>query len=167
MIIIKKLIEDIKVDFGINSFRSGLILYHYRVLNYLYFRFNNIFGKLLTKVVSFTWELLKMLLNINCQISYKARIGSNIRLPHIGEGVVISSKATIGNNVTIYHQVTIGINESLKGKIQEIIIGDNCYLSTGAKIISCKLGENVIVGPNAVVFKNIDSNSKIFAQRIY
>lgn len=91
------------------------------------------------------WELLKVLLNINCQISYKANIGNNIRLPHIREGVVISSKATIGDNVTIFYQVTIGVKENLPLDTQAIIIGDNCYLSVGSNVISCKLENNVVV----------------------
>lgn len=161
-----QLLEYIKEDFRINSFRSGLILCAYRIINYTHKEFNNFFGKILTKILNSIWDVIKMLLNINCQISYKATIGANIRLLHIGEGVIISSKSVIGNNVTIYHQVTIGINEFLKSENQKIVIGDNCYISAGAKVISCKLGENVKVGPNAVVYKDIDSGSKIFVQEI-
>ena len=118
----KELIENIRNDFRVNSFRSGLILFFYRNLNYLHYRVNKLIGRVILKVLNILWEILKMLLNINCQISYKARIGFNIRLPHIGEGVIISSKAEIGNNVTIYHQVTIGVNEFLADDKQK-----NCY----------------------------------------
>jgi serine O-acetyltransferase len=113
------------------------------------------------------WEVTKIILNINCQISYMATIGSNIRLPHIAEGVIISPKAEIGNYVTIFHQVTIGINESLSEEKQAISIGDGCYISAGAKIISCKIGKNVKIGPNAVVYKNIEDNSRVFSENHY
>jgi serine acetyltransferase len=41
-------------------------------------------------------------------------------------------------------------------------IEDNCYISTGAKIISSKVGFNSIIGPNAVVFEDIPNNSMVF-----
>ena len=162
----KNLMYNIKMDFRINSFRSGLILFFYRILNYIHYKFNNLISRFFLKVLNILWEIFKIVLNINCQISYKACIGSNIKLPHIGQGVIISPKAKIGNNVTIYHQVTIGVNEFLNDDKQKIIIGNNCYLSTGAKVISCVVGENVTIGPNAVVYKNLNSNSKIFSQGI-
>ena len=143
-------------DFINNSFRSFLILFFYRILHFLYTKKYFLF----LKIVNIIFEILKILFNLNAQISYKAKIGRNIRLPHIGFGVVISSKAVIGNNVTIYHLVTIGINE--KKKEQFVIIEDNVYISTGAKIINCKVGKHSIIGPNAVVYKNIPSYSKVF-----
>ena len=112
------------------------------------------------------WEFIKIILNINCQISYKACIGSNIRLLHIGEGVVISSKAIIGNNVTIYHQVTLGINEFLPVEEQRVVVGCDCYISTGAKIISCIISDGVTIGPNAVVYKDVPSNYKVFSSNL-
>lgn len=107
--------------------------------------------------------MLKSILNINCQISHKAKIGYNIRLPHIANGVVISSKAIIGDNVTLFHQVTIEINENLSPQEQYIYIGDGCYISTGAKIISAKLENDVVVGPSAVVYKDIEANTKVLS----
>jgi len=103
---------------------------------------------------------VKIILSIQSQISYKAEIGNNIRLPHSAFGLVISSKAKIGNNVTIFHLVTIGINEKKchKDILRCVEIGDNCYLSCGAKVISSKVGDNTIVGPNAVVYKDVTEN---------
>jgi len=147
-------------DFKFNSFRSFLILFFYRIINLLYrkkFYF-------LVSLISLLFNIIKVLFSIQSQISYKAKIGRGIRLPHIGFGVVISAKAVIGNNVTIYHLVTIGINEfkCKKDETKCVKIGDNCYISTGAKIISSKVGANSIIGPNAVIFKDIDENSKVF-----
>ena len=80
---------------------------------------------------------------------------------------MISSKASIGNGVTIYHQVTVGVNENLPIERQSICIGDNCYLSTGAKVISCHVGDNCKIGPNAVVWKDIPDNSLVVTQSNY
>lgn len=155
------MLKNIYIDLKINSFRSGLILMCYRLLNHVYLHHKSFLGNFLLKIMNMTWELLKIMLNINCQISYKAKLGHNLRLPHIAEGVIISPKANVGNYCTIFHQVTIGVNESLSEEEQIIIIEDGCYVSAGAKIISCKLGENVRVGPNAVVYKDVKKNSLV------
>ncbi|SIR46694.1 LbetaH domain-containing protein [Halanaerobium kushneri] len=157
------LLDKIKKDFKINSFKSGIILFFYRLRNYTFLKDK----KIMLLILNYFYKLLKVILNINSQISYKAKIGSNIRMPHMGQGVVISSKSIIGNNVTIFHQVTIGINENLKGKNQEIYIGNNCYISAGAKIISSKMGDNVVVGPNAVVYKDVENDSVVLNQVLY
>lgn len=159
----KSIISNLTNDFKLNSFRSGVIILMYRILNSIYYQYNNKLGKVVLFFLSTMWELLKMIMNINCQISYKAKIGNGLRLPHIAEGVIISSKAQIGENVTIYHQVTIGVNEKLDIDEQRIIVGDNCYISTGAKIISCKIGNECVLGPNAVVHKNLPDKSKVFS----
>jgi serine O-acetyltransferase len=161
-----ELLKIIRADFKLNSFRSALILFFHRFINHIYLKYSGLTSKFIIKILIIVWEVLKAFLNINCQISYKAKIGKNIRLPHIAVGVVISSKAIIGDNVTIFHQVTIGVKEDIEENMQNIIIGDNCYISTGAKIISCKLEDNVVVGPNAVVYKDVSSRTKVFANSV-
>lgn len=100
---------------------------------------------------------------MDAQISYKATLGNYIRLPHRAMGVVISSKAIIGNHVTIFHHVTIGVNEGLTKEKRKIEIGDNCYLSAGCCIISCKVSENCKIAPNAVAYKNIPPNTLVYS----
>lgn len=101
-------------------------------------------------------------LRLDAQIYYEAQIGHHIRLPHSAMGVVISSKAVVGNYVTLFHQVTLGVNESKPIAEQTIIIGDNCYLSAGCKIISCKLSEGCKVSPNTCVYKDLSANTLCF-----
>lgn len=149
------LMQMIRIDRELNSTKSFFVLLVYRVHHYLYVS-NSRFVKIL-------WSYLKsivfFLLRIDAQISYKAEIGHSIRLPHSAMGVVISSKAIIGNNVTIYHHVTIGINENKPEENKQIIVKDNCYLSTGCKVISCVLNENCKIAPNAVVYKDLPANT--------
>lgn len=81
-------------------------------------------------------------------------------LPHSFSGIFISHNAHIGKNVTIFHQVTIGSN-MIKGSKGEgsPTIGNNAYIGCGAKIIgNCKLGENVRIGANYIITKDIPSN---------
>ena len=90
----------------------------------------------------------------HCRISPGARIGVNLRLPH-PDGVVIGEGCKIGENVTIYQQVTIGQN---RGKYP--VIGDGVIVYAGAKIVGdIHIGDNSIVGANAVVTKDIPANS--------
>lgn len=61
----------------------------------------------------------------------------------------------IGENCTIYHQVTIGVNEKVSLN-KAPVIGNNCYIGAGAKIIgNISIGNNCVIGANAIVTKNI------------
>lgn len=151
------LIGLIKSDWKINSTISSIILMFYRIKHFMYI---NNHGNFL-KIIEIVEILISIFLNLNAQISYKAEIGNNIRLLHKGEGVIISSKAIIGNNCTILHQVTIGINEAKVDK--DIIIGNNCFLGAGSKVISCKICNNCKIGANAVVVKDIPSPSIVYS----
>ena len=82
-------------------------------------------------------------------------------LPHGLNGIHISSKAVIGSNVTIFHQVTIGSN-TIQGhkRYGSPAIGDNVYIGAGAKIIgNVTIGENCRIGANAVVVKDMEPNT--------
>jgi serine O-acetyltransferase len=158
---LRTLCHSLREDSKLNSFRSTIVLAFYRISQFFWRKGN----KRIAKISNRVFEIIRIILNINCSISYKAVLGNRIRLLHVGEGVVVSSKAIIGNNVTIYHQVTIGINESGPIDKRGITIGNNCYLSCGCKIISCEVGEGSVIGPNAVVYKDIRPFTKVFAQQ--
>lgn len=151
----RSLSEDIRLDRKNNSTRSFIILFFYRTMHSAYIKKN----KLSLVLLSLLKGLAFWILNVDAQISYKAEIGSDIRLPHSANGVVISAKAVIGDHQTIYHQVTVGINENKPLEEQRIIIHDNCYLSAGCKVISCEVGAGSRIGPNAVVYKDLPENS--------
>lgn len=171
----KNLLNSIILDKKNNSFRSFIILFFYRLMNYISNIKNNLTQRLIDMPVhtytylcvcsfllfllNFLKELSFFILRIDTQISEKARIGDNIRLPHSGNGVIISSKAIIEDNITIYHQVTIGINELKPKEEQLVIVRKNSYLSAGCKVINCEIGENCKIGANAVVYKNLPTNS--------
>lgn len=88
-----------------------------------------------------------------------AQIGKNIFIDH-GHGVVIGETAIIGDNVTIYHQVTLGGKGHEKGCKRHPTIGNHCIIGTGAKLIgNIQIGNHCRIGANAVVIKNIPDNS--------
>ena len=84
-------------------------------------------------------------------------------LPHGIKGIFITDKAKIGKNTKIYQQVTIGINkEDENGPI----IGDNCFIGAGAKIIgNIRIGNNVKIGANCVVFEDVPENATVVLNR--
>lgn len=92
----------------------------------------------------------------SCDIPCTVSIGKRMHLPHFGLGVVIHPKAIIGDDVTIYQQVTIGARNGA----WNIIIGDNVILGAGSKIIgTLTIGNNCRIGANSVVLKSIPDGS--------
>lgn len=87
-----------------------------------------------------------------------AKIGRGLFIDH-GMGVVIGETAEIGDNVTIYHGVTLGGTGKEKGK-RHPTIGDNVIIGAGAKVLGpIYIGSGAKVGANAVVLKDIPANS--------
>jgi serine O-acetyltransferase len=90
-------------------------------------------------------------------IPYQASIGKGTRFGYQGLGIVIHKNSVIGCNCRINQGVTIG---GTSHKPQLPIIGDNVILSSGCKIIgSVVIGDNCVIGTNAVVVKNIPARS--------
>lgn len=86
--------------------------------------------------------------------------------PHWIYGIFISQKAKIGKNCVIFHQVTIGSNTLHETKGEGApIIGNEVYIGCGAKIIgNVCIGDNVRIGANCVVTKDIPSNATVVLQ---
>ena len=83
-----------------------------------------------------------------------AVIGKNLFIDH-GFGVVIGETTIIGDNVTIFHGVTLGGTGKDSGK-RHPTIGNNVFIGSGAKILgNITIGNNVKIGANTVVLKNI------------
>ena len=115
------------------------------------------------KALKYKYDLNKIKQKYNCYIPLNAKIGENIVFPHGLNGIFISNGAIIGNNCVIFHQVTIGSNTLKDSKnFGTPIIGDNCYIGCGAKIIgNVKIGNNVRIGANCVVVKDVPENSTV------
>lgn len=100
--------------------------------------------------------------NYGCHLSLNAKVGLGLRLPH-PQGIVIGDAVTIGQNCTIYQQVTLGAKKIGDAqKSQYPIIGDNVTIFSGAKIIGkLEIGNNCIIGANSVVTKSFPPYSII------
>jgi len=94
------------------------------------------------------------------EIHPAARIGRGFFIDH-GMGVVIGETAIIGENVTLYHGVTLG-GTSLDKKKRHPTVGDRVTIGAGAKILGdISIGSDSRIGANAVVVKNVPPNSVV------
>ena len=115
---------------------------------------------LLARVIS---QLARFFTGI--EIHPGAKIGKNLFIDH-GMGVVIGETSEIGNNVTIYHAVTLGgISPSIDSERQRHekrhpTIGDDVVIGSGAQIIGpVKVGSGSRIAANAVVVNDVPENS--------
>jgi serine O-acetyltransferase len=85
-------------------------------------------------------------------------IGHGLVLMHT-QGTVLGA-ASIGRNVTVYHQVTLGAVVMDFAYSHELrpIVGDGVVIGVGAKVLGgLTLGSDSVIGANAVVLKNVPS----------
>ena len=99
------------------------------------------------------------------EIHPKAKIGKNLFIDH-GMGVVIGETSEIGDNVTIYHMVTLGgISPSIDSSKQRNVkrhptLKNNVVVGSGAQVLGpVVVGENAKIGANAVVTKDVPANA--------
>ena len=99
------------------------------------------------------------------EIHPRAKIGKNLFIDH-GMGVVIGETSQIGDNVTIYHMVTLGgISPSInsndqRGSKRHPTLMDNVVVGSGAQVLGpVVVGKNAKIGANAVVTKDVPENA--------
>ena len=144
--------------------KLSLILTYPGVKAIFFHRIANFFSiaklELLARIIS---QFSRFLTGI--EIHPKAKIGKNLFIDH-GMGVVIGETSEIGDNVTIYHMVTLGgISPSINSDSQRQIkrhptLMNNVVIGSGAQILGPVIvGENAKVGANAVVTKDVPNNA--------
>ena len=102
----------------------------------------------------------KYVFKFGISISQNVKIGSGFFISHFG-GIIVNPNCIIGKNLNINQGVTLGQVNRGKKKGSPII-GDNVYIATGAKIIGAvKIGNNVAIGANCVVTKDIPNNAVV------
>ena len=117
---------------------------------------------LLARILSYIGRLIT-----GIEIHPAAEIGSRLFIDH-GMGVVIGETASIGNDVTIYHGVTLGgvspseDSASQINKKRHPTLEDKVIIGSGAQILGpITIGQNSKVGSNSVVSKNIEANKSV------
>ncbi|WP_300381929.1 serine O-acetyltransferase EpsC [Clostridium sp.] len=123
----------------------------YRITHFLY-------GKkvfFLARVIS---QLSRFFTGI--EIHPGAKIGKGLFIDH-GMGVVIGETTEIGDNVTIYHGVTLGGTGKETGK-RHPTVEDNVIIGAGAKVLGpILLRKGSRVGANTVVLKEVPENATV------
>lgn len=143
-------------DPAARSFLEVIFLYpsvHAVLLHRLAHKLYNIKFYFLARVIS---QLGRFLTGI--EIHPGAQIGKGLFIDH-GMGVVIGETSEIGDNVTIYHGVTLGGTGKDKGK-RHPTIGDDVVIGAGAKVLGpIIIGKNSKIGANSVVLKDVPEES--------
>jgi len=112
--------------------------------------------------------LSRMLANITrwitgIEIHPGARIGKAVVIDH-GMGVVIGETAEIGDDVLIYHGVTLG-GTSMRNEKRHPTVGSRVVIGAGAKLIGAvHIGDDSKIGANAVVSKDVQAGSTVVGQ---
>lgn len=126
-------------------------LWGHRIAHWLWQHNHKLSGRLLS-------QLVRGLTGI--EIHPGAAIGQGFFIDH-GMGVVIGETAEIGNDVTLFHGVTLGGTSLQKGK-RHPTLGDRVVVGAGAKILGAiTIGEDTRIGANAVVVKSVPANSVV------
>ncbi|HEX9030053.1 MAG TPA: hypothetical protein VF823_12820 [Anaerolineales bacterium] len=99
---------------------------------------------------------------LGAEIPRSVPVGRDFELAHGGFGVVIHSRARIGDRVKIYPGVTVGRADIYRPMAQSgfegIEIGDDVILSPGAKVLGktgvLRVGRGTVIGANAVLLQS-------------
>lgn len=125
------------------SFRVGAMMMHIKFVRGLY--------------IFLIWNPIRIITGI--EIYPGTKIGENLYIKHFG-GIFIHPKAVIGKNCLIFNNVTIGTDFDEK---EFPVVGDNVVIGVGAKIIGgARVADNVTVGANAVVTKDVPEGATVF-----
>jgi len=146
----------IKNDPAARSAFEVLILYPsihviiaYRIAHMLYMKKFYFLARFISQVSRFFTGI---------EIHPGAKIGKGLFIDH-GMGVVIGETAEIGDNVTIYHGVTLGGTGKDKGK-RHPTVGNDVIIGSGAKVLGAVvIGNGVKIGANAVVVEDVPAYS--------
>lgn len=96
------------------------------------------------------------------ELPWRTAIGPGIALTH-GRGIVINVKATIGQNVTLFHGVTLGQRDTIESdgtrKTSYPVIEDDVWIGPHAIIAGVTIGKGSRIAGGACVFENIPAHS--------
>ena len=117
----------------------------YRISHYLYINKLFFLARLISQISRFFTGI---------EIHPGAKIGRGLVIEH-GMGVVIGETSEIGDNVLLYHGVTLGGTGKDKGK-RHPTVGNNVVIGAGAKVLGpIYIGSNSKIGANSVVLNNV------------
>ena len=128
------------------------------------------------RIAHFLWQIkLKLLARIysnwvraatGVEIHPAAKIGRRFFIDH-GMGVVIGETTIIGDDVMIYHDVTLGARGFALGK-RHPTIGDHVVIGAGARVIgNVNVGERAVISANSVILKDVPARTNMDASEFF
>jgi serine O-acetyltransferase len=128
------------------------------------------------RIAHFLWQVkLKLAARIysnwiravtGIEIHPAAKIGRRFFIDH-GMGVVIGATAIVGDDVMIYHDVTLGARTGGSGK-RHPTIGNNVVIGAGARVIGdISVGNGVKIGANMVVTKSVPASTNVDSSEFF
>ncbi len=131
-------------------------VFFYKIANFFSLAKFNLVAKIISQFARFLTGI---------EIHPSAKIGKNLFIDH-GMGVVIGETSDVGDDVTIYHGVTLGgISPSINSDQQRNVkrhptIKNNVVIGSGAQILGpIIVGKNSKIGSNAVVTNDVPENA--------
>ncbi|MEV5408151.1 serine O-acetyltransferase EpsC [Thermopolyspora sp. NPDC052614] len=95
-----------------------------------------------------------------------ARVGRRLFIDH-GSGVVIGETAVIGDDVTLYHQVTLGgrgHRADAKGTPRHPVVGNRVTIGVGASVLGrVYVGDDATIGAHALVLSDVPAGARVSA----
>ena len=128
------------------------------------------------RISHFLWRInLKLIARIHSnllrsatgiEIHPAAKIGRRFFIDH-GMGVVIGATAVVGDDVMIYHDVTLGARGIGSGK-RHPTIGNNVVIGAGARVLGdIKVGEGAKISANMVVTKEVPAKTSVDSSEFF
>ena len=128
------------------------------------------------RIAHFLWQVkLKLAARIysnwiravtGIEIHPAAKIGRRFFIDH-GMGVVIGATAIVGDDVMIYHDVTLGARTGGSGK-RHPTIGNNVVIGAGARVLGdISVGNGVKIGANMVVTKSVPASTNVDSSEFF
>lgn len=100
----------------------------------------------------------------SCEIYFNNEIDKGFYIVH-GEGTVIGSRNKIGKGFIIHQGCTIGHKKNGEGNGN--VIGDNVKMYSNSSIIGeLVIGDNVVIGGNVMIFKNIENDKVVIIKNL-
>lgn len=114
---------------------------------------------LLRKIFSLVYKVLYKFIQIvtGVELPCEVEVGRGFVIDHFG-GIVVSGYARFGDNCRIRNGVVVGLS-----RVEDPcapVIGDNVDIGSGAKLLGpIRIGNNVVIGANAVVIRDVPDDS--------
>lgn len=147
--------EDYRTHEGQVSSQGFWVMIPYRFGRWRY----GIRPSLLRKPMSMIYRVMKTLSQIltGIDLPCEAVVGRRFRIEHFG-GIIISGDAVIGDDVVVRNGVTIGLKR--RDDPGSPVIGNRVDIGAGAKLLGkIRIGDDVLIGANAVVITDVPANS--------